>query len=508
MINNSYYLRPNLDNIGNFNMNLNFRPVIGIRREDKCVWERRTPLIPRDCQKLIDEGIRIIVQPCKIRCYSDDDYRKVGCEIEEDLSNCTLIAGIKEVPEQYLLANKTYLFFSHTKKGQKSNMSMLKTILEKKIRLFDYECLNDESGISKGSSLFAGIVGAIDFLHGIGKLLLYKKIMTPFLLSGYAYMFPSMENVKLSLKTVGELITNKLLPAEICPFIIGITSKGTASQGVQEILKILPHEYIEPEKICALIQESRISPTKLKRDRIFITVILQHNMYKKNEVNMSYGKLNQKYKESLSLEYQKNEFDKNDLYQNPQNYHSIFAENFLPYLSALFNCMYWNHKFPKIISNDEASTFSRNKRFRLVGICDITCDINGSIELMQKITTVEKPFYCLDPLSKHIEDEFDKITERTVLYHAVDHLPCELPIDASNLFSDKLISDIRKIAFSAYPRKSDEKNINSDIYQGCIAEYGKLTNKYSYIYSYLTELFPHIKIEITEQEKTTKINTQ
>jgi alpha-aminoadipic semialdehyde synthase len=505
---NSFVTRPNLNYNSNYNMSLNFTPIIGIRREDKNVWERRTPLVPQDCYKLIQEGIRIIVQPCNIRCYSNEEYKQVGCEISEDLSPCTFIVAVKEVPERYLMANKTYLFFSHTIKGQRSNMPMLKTILDRKIRLFDYECLKDESGISKGSSLFAGIVGAIDFLHGIGKLLLYKKIMTPFLLSGYAYMFPSLENVKQSLKRMRELITNKLLPVEICPFIIGITSKGTASQGVQEILNVLPHEYIDPEKVGDLVEESKKDPSKLKRDRIYITVILQQHMYKRKEGYINYGNFNQNYNQNPSLINQKQNFDKNDLYQNPQNYYSIFAENFIPYLSALFNCIYWDQKFPKLLSLEEARTLSKDNRFRLMGVSDITCDIDGSIALMQKVTTVEKPFYCIDPLTNRIEEEFDRITERSILYHAVDHLPCELPGDASNLFSAKLLIDLRKIAFSPYPYTNYQMNMHPDIYQGCISENGRLTDKYSYIYSSLSELFPVFKEEIREHELTKKVITQ
>ena len=109
--------------------------IIGIRRENKNKWERRVALIPELCRKLIDKGIRVIVQPSKLRCYTDKQYADQGCEINEDISESSVILGVKEVPLDLLLDNKTYFFFSHTLKGQPHNMPLLKDLLKKKNKI-------------------------------------------------------------------------------------------------------------------------------------------------------------------------------------------------------------------------------------------------------------------------------------------------------------------------------------------------------------------------------------
>ena len=147
--------------------------TIGIRREDKNKWEVRVPIIP-DAVKLIKDkwGINSIVQPYATRAFKDEEYLKDGAEINEDLLKADIIFAVKEVPINLLLENKTYLFFSHTIKGQSYNMPLLKALLNKKCTLIDYECIKDNKGrrlVFFGK--YAGLAGMIDALHGLGKRL-------------------------------------------------------------------------------------------------------------------------------------------------------------------------------------------------------------------------------------------------------------------------------------------------------------------------------------------------
>lgn len=73
---------------------------------------------------------------------------------------------MKQVAIDALLPDRTYMFFSHVIKAQDTNMPLLDTILEKNIRLMDYECIADGSGkrlIAFGK--YAGLAGMIDTLR-------------------------------------------------------------------------------------------------------------------------------------------------------------------------------------------------------------------------------------------------------------------------------------------------------------------------------------------------------
>ena len=449
--------------------------TIGIRRENKNKWERRVALIPQDCKKLLDIGINIIVQPSKLRCFTDKQYEEAGCIIQENIKEADLIVGVKEVPIDYLYPDKTYMFFSHTIKGQPANMPALKHILEKKIRLIDYECIK-ETGKPNPQRLvafgrFAGLAGAIDFLQGLGEFLMNRKFFTPFIYTGYSYMFATLDDAKLSIINIGKLISQKHLPKELCPFVIGFTSNGRVSKGAQEIINLLPHEYIDPDDLHCLIE----SKDNIRRDIVYVTIIEAKHMYRSK-----YDKV----------------FDKEEFYKNPGDFYSVFAEKYVPYLSVLYHCMFWDVKFPRIITLDEAQELSLKKKFRMLGVCDITCDLKGSIELLQKFTTIESPFYTIDPITNIIEEDFNKMSENSILYHAVDHLPAEMPIDASRHFSDKLTPFIEKIFQSDYPSNFSEKSeeikkyLPTEILNACETWNGYLMPKYMYLYEELGKHFP------------------
>ena len=117
--------------------------TIAILRECKNKWERRCSLTPNEVKAITGSGIRVLVQPSTNRCYSEDEFIDAGAEIQEDVSPASVIFGVKEVPLQNLLADKTYFFFSHTIKAQDYNMPLLDKLLELKIRMVDFECIRE-----------------------------------------------------------------------------------------------------------------------------------------------------------------------------------------------------------------------------------------------------------------------------------------------------------------------------------------------------------------------------
>ena len=142
---------------------------IGIRREDKIHWERRTPIPPDRAAELVKAGIPVMAQPSDRRVFSDDEYRRAGVTVSEDLSSCSVIFGVKEVPPDLFIEGVGYVFFSHVIKGQSYNMPMLQRMIDRRCHLIDYEKIIDDKG--RRLVLFgrhAGLAGMIETLRSIG----------------------------------------------------------------------------------------------------------------------------------------------------------------------------------------------------------------------------------------------------------------------------------------------------------------------------------------------------
>ena len=145
--------------------------TIGLIREGKIPVDNRVALTPSQC-KWIHENysdIRIIAQHSDHRCYPDKEYLNAAIAVKEDVSECDILMGIKEVPVEMLISGKTYLFFSHTKKKQPNNQKMMHAMMDKNITLVDYECLEHEDGQRIiGFGFFAGVVGAHNGMMAYG----------------------------------------------------------------------------------------------------------------------------------------------------------------------------------------------------------------------------------------------------------------------------------------------------------------------------------------------------
>src|SRR5436190_16919622 len=144
---------------------------VGIIREGKVPHDKRVPFTPEQCAMISEEfpHVELVIQPSEWRSFKDEEYLKAGVALKENVSDCDILIGIKEVPKQELIPEKKYVFFSHTIKKQPHNRELLRTILEKKITLIDYECMvdtNDNRIIGFGR--FAGIVGAYNGLMAYG----------------------------------------------------------------------------------------------------------------------------------------------------------------------------------------------------------------------------------------------------------------------------------------------------------------------------------------------------
>ncbi|KAF2347992.1 Alanine dehydrogenase/pyridine nucleotide transhydrogenase N-terminal, partial [Trinorchestia longiramus] len=219
--------------------------VMAIRREDQSVWERRAPLAPQHVRKLVKRGVRVLVQPSNRRAYPTQMYQLAGAKIQEDIGEASVIMGVKQVPVDKIIPNRTYCFFSHTIKAQEANMPLLDALLEKNVRLIDYEKMVDDNGqrvVAFGT--YAGVAGMINILHGLGIRLLALGHHTPFMHIGPAHNYRNTEMARQVIRDAGYEISLNMMPRSIGPLTFVFTGTGKVSQGAQEIFQDLPHEYV------------------------------------------------------------------------------------------------------------------------------------------------------------------------------------------------------------------------------------------------------------------------
>lgn len=438
--------------------------VVGILSETCNKWERRVPLTPAHCARLLhsskgEAGVnRIIIQPSTKRIYHDALYEDVGCEVSEDLSDCGLIVGVKQPKLEMILPDRAYAFFSHTHKAQKENMPLLDKILAERATLYDYELIVGEHGkrlLAFGK--FAGRAGMIDFLHGLGQRYLSFGYSTPFLSLGSSYMYPSLAAAKAAAISVGEEISTQGLPSGICPLVFVFTGIGNVSQGAQEIFKLLPHTFVEPSKLPELFEtagdQNQNSQVSKRTFQVYGCIVTSKDMVEPKDHNKT--------------------FNKADYYSHPEHYSPIFHERVAPYASVIVNCMYWEQRFPRLLTTKQLQDMMSRKRCPLVGIADITCDLRGSIEFVNQTTTIDSPFFRFDPWTNSYHYDMEG---NGVICSAVDILPTEFAKEASQHFGNILSQFIDQLASMKYIAE-----LPPHLKQACIVHKGALTPLYEYI---------------------------
>ncbi|KAH0900914.1 hypothetical protein HID58_040417, partial [Brassica napus] len=415
--------------------------VVGILAETVNKWERRTPLTPSHCARLLHGGkdrtgvSRIVVQPSAKRIHHDALY--------EDL--------------EMILPERAYAFFSHTHKAQKENMPLLDKILSERVTLYDYELIVGDHGkrlLAFGQ--YAGRAGLVDFLHGLGQRYLSLGYSTPFLSLGSSYMYSSLAAAKAAVISVGEEIASQGLPLGICPLVFVFTGTGNVSLGAQEIFELLPHTFVEPSKLPELfVKDKGVGQNGKSTKRVhhvYGCIITSQDMVEHQDPSKP--------------------FDKADYYVHPEHYNPVFHEKIAPYTSVLVNCMYWEKRFPRLLSTKQLQDLTA-KACPLVGICDITCDIGGSIEFVNRATLIDSPFFRFNPTNNSYYQDMDG---DGLLCMAVDILPTEFAKEASQHFGDILSEFVGSLA-----SMTEVSDLPAHLKRACISYRGELTSLYEYI---------------------------
>lgn len=432
--------------------------TLGIRREDKNRWERRVPITPQHVQELRKKhGIQTVIQPSAIRVFPDDSYKKVGAQIQESLSPSSVVFAVKEIPPDVFEQGKTYVFFSHTIKGQKHNMPMLKKMMDLGCTLIDYERIVD----TKDRRLvffgrFAGLAGMVDTLWTLGRRLHWEHIDTPFNSIKQTIHYKDLNDIQNHLAAVGQDIKTKGLPSALTPLIIGFSGYGNVSIGAQEILDMLPVKTIQPADLASVHRNP-------SNNTVYKVVFKEEHLVEPINPDTV--------------------FDLQDYYTHPERYRSIF-EQYVPYLTVLMNCIYWNAQYPRLLTKQYMKKLIGSKqppRLKIIG--DISADVNGAVEFTQKTTSPDTPVFVYNHRTDTITDGYEG---EGVVVMAVDNLPCELPKESSESFSQTLLRFIPEIMKADF--KGDDFHsvaLPAEIKKAVVLYKGTLTPPYSYINKFL-----------------------
>jgi saccharopine dehydrogenase (NAD+, L-lysine-forming) len=431
---------------------------IGVRREDKSRWERRVPVTPEDARSLKQEhGIEVWVQPSPIRVFTEDEFTQAGAVVQEDISACPVVFAVKEMPLDFFKPGRAYVFFSHTIKGQPHNMPMLKKMLELGCTLIDYEKVTDENGrrlIFFGRH--AGLAGMIETLWALGRRLDWEGVSNPFSQLRHTYEYADLAEAKEAIANVGEQIKAGGLPEPVTPLICGVAGYGNVARGVWEILDLLPIAEIEPHEVAFVAKSSDYAT-----NAIYTVVFKEEHMV-----------------EPISPD---THFELQDYYDHPEKYRGTF-ERYVPYLTMIVNCIYWEEKYPRLVTKEYLKRLYDAGQPRLRVIGDISCDVEGAIECTVDSTEADEPVFVYNPFTGEATEGYEG--EGPVVM-AVDILPSELPREASIDFSGVLSAFVPAIAKADYSVPFEQLDLPPEIKRAVIAYQGELTPGYRYIEQFL-----------------------
>lgn len=396
----------------------------GIIKERKNPPDRRVVFSPQKIQQLQQQfpNAQFYVEPSDIRIFSDQEYMDAGITVTQDMQQCDVLLGVKEVPVEALIPHKKYFFFSHTIKKQPYNRPLLQAILHKNIELYDHEVITNAHGARLiGFGRYAGLVGAYNGFRLLG-------------LCDHLFQLPKVEHladldeVKKELKT----IQTKLPTIKIC-----LSGTGKVAMGAKEILD---HLQIPQVSVEDYIHHHYSTPVYTLID------VLDYTMRTDEELAT-----------------------KEDFFADP----SPFQSNFMRFASVTDYFIaghFYGDGAPYLFTREDA----KHQDFKINVVADISCDIDGPVASTIRPSTIANPFYAYHP---HTEKEVALGTPNSIAVMAVDNLPCELPKDASEGFGDMFGEHLIPAFFNG-----DKEGI---LARAKMTFEGKLTPKFAYLQAYV-----------------------
>lgn len=393
---------------------------IGIIKERKSPPDKRVVLSPEKCKELLQKfnELEIVVERSDSRAFSDQMYADLGIRLVDNVDDCDVLLGVKEVPMDALIQNKKYFFFSHTIKKQSYNRDLLNVILEKNIQMFDHEVITNKEGqrlVAFGR--YAGIVGAYNGFRTYG-------------LKFDLFALPKVETLKSQQELIFELsgIKDKLQRIKIL-----LTGSGRVGKGAKEMLDGMGMKEVSVDD--------------------YLNTVFSVPVYAQIDV-LDYNKR----KDGKTLNNQ-------DFYTNASEYVSDFMR-FAKVTDMYIAGHFFGDGAPYIFTRDDA----KSPDFNIKVVADISCDIDGPIASTIRPSIIAEPIYGYLPMS---EQEVYFKNENAIAVMAVDNLPCELPIDASEGFGNSFAEHVIPAFFN-----NDKDGV---LERACMTKDGKLTKRFLYL---------------------------
>jgi len=396
---------------------------IGLIREEKIPSDTRVAFTPNQIKSILksNPSFQFIIQPSKTRCFSDSEFEHAGAVVQEDISTCDYLFGVKEVPISSLISDKPYFFFSHTIKKQAYNKNLLKAILEKNIQLIDYECITNEKGVRLVAfGRWAGIVGSYNALR------IWNKRVNAINNDNFTELKPATDQ-----KDYKELIEYRV-SANLAPGKFAVSGDGRVARGAWELLDAAGLQEVSVHDFLRIQNPAKPIYVKLTTEMLY-----KHKT--NNNIVLSH------------------------FFKYPDEYNCTFKD-YYTHTDVFINAVFWNPKAPVFFTWEDMT----QDNFAIQAIADITCDIEGSVPCTLKATTIANPFMGIDKFSK---SEINPFSKDSLDMMTVDNLPNELPRNASEEFGNALMTYI-------IPDLLNNQEITN---RATIANNGEITKRFSYL---------------------------
>jgi alpha-aminoadipic semialdehyde synthase len=431
---------------------------IGIRREDKTKWEARAPLIPQHAGELVRaHDVPVTVQKSPQRVFAAEEYSAAGVTIADDLRDCDIILGVKEVPLTVFEPNKTYVFFSHTIKGQPYNMPMLRRMIEQRCNLIDYEKITDDQ--SRRLVFFgyhAGLAGMIDTFWALGQRWLAEGRETPFGKLLPANKYKNLAAAKAHLGEAAAAVADGALRG-LGPLVVGVTGYGQVSRGAQEVLDVLRPRTLEPQALLRLSAADADG-------KVYKVVFKEEHIVRPVDPAAT--------------------FQLQDYYRRPERYRGVFAE-YIPHLTVMVNAIYWEPKYPRLVTLDDLRRLYGNDtppRLKVIG--DISCDVDGSVQATVRGTDPGNPIFVYDVDKR---EAVDGCVGRGPVIMAIEALPTELPRESSEAFSTALRPFMVGLAQADPSGELGDWNLPAPLKRAVILHKGQFTPAFAYLRDFIRQ---------------------
>ncbi|WNM18051.1 NAD(P)-dependent oxidoreductase [Flavobacterium capsici] len=359
----------------------------GIIKERKNPPDRRVVFSPEELVELKKTypNAEVEVESSDIRVFTDEEYTNLGIEVKEDISDCDVFFGVKEIPVDYLIPNKKYFFFSHTIKKQAHNRKLLQAILDKNIELYDHETIVDANNRRLiGFGRYAGLVGTYNGFRGFG-------------IKYDLFNLPKAETLRSKEDLIARIKRHTLPNIKIV-----VTGHGKVGMGIKEILDGVKIKHVAPEDF---LSKNYSQPVYTQID------VLDYNKRKDGEVR-----------------------DNHDFYDNPQEYVSNF-ERFTKVADIYIAGHFHGNNAPDILTREMLNAVDN----KIKVVADISCDVDGPIACTLKASTIAEPFFGYLP---NENKEVPHTHPGSIMVMSVDNLPCELPKDASEGFGHMFMEHV------------------------------------------------------------------